>query len=118
MNTCGMCSGTTTKTRHVILDFDMVSEIITFEEKGRFGKEKHQNLDMNPNITVFDIKEKTTGDINIITGVLEKKCKRQIERARRLNEVKVKEVSTQEELELCKKIFSKLFYTSSLSALR
>jgi hypothetical protein len=22
----------------------MVSEIITFEEKGKFGKEKHQNL--------------------------------------------------------------------------
>ena len=28
----------------LILDFDMVSEIITFEEKGKFGKEKHQNL--------------------------------------------------------------------------
>lgn len=39
-----MCSGATTKTRQVILDFNMVSEIITFEEKGRFGKEKHQNL--------------------------------------------------------------------------
>ena len=39
-----MCGGATTKTRHVILDFDMVSEIITFENKGRFGKEKHQNL--------------------------------------------------------------------------
>ena len=34
----------TTKTRHVILDFEIVSEIITFEPKGRFGKEKHQNL--------------------------------------------------------------------------
>ena len=44
MNTCGMCSSATTKARHVILDFDMVSEIITFEEKGIFGKEKHQNL--------------------------------------------------------------------------
>ncbi len=44
MNTCGMCSGATTKTSHVILDFDIVSEIITFEEKGRFGKAKHQNL--------------------------------------------------------------------------
>lgn len=41
-----MCSSATTKTRHVILDFDMVSEIITFEQKGRFGKEKHQNLDV------------------------------------------------------------------------
>jgi len=32
-----------TKTKHVILDFDMVSEIITFEDKGKFGREKHQN---------------------------------------------------------------------------
>ncbi len=44
MNTCGMRGSAKTKTRHVILDFDMVSEIITFEEKGKFGKEKHQNL--------------------------------------------------------------------------
>ena len=44
MKTCGMCSSATTKTRQLILDFDMVSEIISFEEKGRFGKEKHQNL--------------------------------------------------------------------------
>lgn len=39
-----MCSCATTKTRHVILDFEIVSEIMTFEQKGRFGKEKHQNL--------------------------------------------------------------------------
>ena len=39
-----MCISATTKTRHVILNFDMVSEIITFEQKGRFGKEKHKNL--------------------------------------------------------------------------
>lgn len=39
-----MCSSATTKTRHVILDFDMVLEIISFEEKSRLGKEKHQNL--------------------------------------------------------------------------
>ena len=39
-----MLLGAISKTRHVILDFDMVPEIITFEEKGRFGKEKHQNL--------------------------------------------------------------------------
>lgn len=38
-----MRGSATTKTRHVVLDFDMVSEIITFENKGRFGKEKHQN---------------------------------------------------------------------------
>lgn len=39
-----MCSSATTQTRRVILDFDIVSEIITFEKKGKFGKEKHQNL--------------------------------------------------------------------------
>lgn len=39
-----MRSGATTKMRQVILGFDIVSEIITFENKGRFGKEKHQNL--------------------------------------------------------------------------
>ena len=39
-----MCSDATIKARHVILDFDMFSKIITFEDKGRFGKEKHQNL--------------------------------------------------------------------------
>lgn len=39
-----MCGSATIKERHVILDFDMVSQIITFEEKGRFGEEKHQNL--------------------------------------------------------------------------
>ena len=39
-----MCISATTKTRHVILDFNMISEIITFEQKGRYGKEKHQNL--------------------------------------------------------------------------
>lgn len=41
-----MRGSATTKERYVILDFDIVSEIITFEEKGRFGKEKHQNLDV------------------------------------------------------------------------
>ena len=39
-----MRSSATTKARHVILDFDIVSKIITFDEKGRFGKEKHQNF--------------------------------------------------------------------------
>ena len=38
-----MCGSATTKIRDVILDFDMVSEIITFEKKGRYGREKHQN---------------------------------------------------------------------------
>lgn len=44
--------------------------------------------DMNPNITIFDIKEKTKEDINIIIGVLEEKCKQQIENARGLRKVK------------------------------
>ena len=39
-----MCGSATTKTRVVILVFNMVSEIITSEQKGKFGKEKHQNL--------------------------------------------------------------------------
>ena len=42
--TRGVCINATTKIRDVILDFNMVSEIITFEDKGKFGKEKHQNL--------------------------------------------------------------------------
>ena len=29
---CGVCSSATTKTRHVIIDFDVASEIITFEQ--------------------------------------------------------------------------------------
>lgn len=39
-----MRSGATTKTRQVILGFEMVSEIITFEQKSKLGKEKYQNL--------------------------------------------------------------------------
>ena len=39
-----MRGSATTKARYVILDFDMVLEIITFEKKGKYGKEKHQNL--------------------------------------------------------------------------
>ena len=39
-----MRGSATIKTRHVILDFDMLSEIITFEQKGKYSKEKHQNL--------------------------------------------------------------------------
>lgn len=44
MNSRGMCSSATIKAIQLILNFDMLSRIITFEEKGRFGKEKHQNL--------------------------------------------------------------------------
>ena len=45
-NTCGMRGSATTKIGQVILDFNMFSEIITFEKKGRYGREKHQNLDV------------------------------------------------------------------------
>ena len=41
-----MRSSATAKREHVILNFNMVSEIITFEQKGKYGKEKHQNLDL------------------------------------------------------------------------
>ena len=43
-NTRGVLLGAISKTRQIIVDFDMVSEIISFEEKGKFGREKHQNL--------------------------------------------------------------------------
>ncbi len=39
--------------------------------------------DMNPNVTIFDIKDKTSGELNIITGILEDECKEQIEKARK-----------------------------------
>ena len=52
MNTCGVRGSATTKTRHVILDFDMVSRIITFEQKGKYGKEKHQNLGVRVKVIV------------------------------------------------------------------
>lgn len=49
-----MCINATAKIRQVILDFNIVSEIITFENKGRFGKEKHQN---------FGVKVKVVADM-------------------------------------------------------
>lgn len=45
-NTRGVRGSATIKERQVILDFNMFSEIITFEEKGRYGREKHQNSDV------------------------------------------------------------------------
>lgn len=39
--------------------------------------------DMNPNVTIFDIKEKATTELNIETGILEKECQLQIEKARK-----------------------------------
>lgn len=39
--------------------------------------------DMNPNITIFDIEQKSTTELNIETGILESECQIQIERARK-----------------------------------
>ena len=39
--------------------------------------------DMNPNITIFDIKEKASNELNIETGVLQEECQLQIENARK-----------------------------------
>ena len=47
-----MLLGATIKRKHVILDFDMVSRIITFEQKGKYGKEKYQNLDVKVKVIV------------------------------------------------------------------
>ena len=52
MKTCGVCNSATIKTRRVILDFDMLSKIISFESKGKYGKEKHQNLSVKVKVIV------------------------------------------------------------------
>ena len=39
---------------------------------------------MNPNITIFDIKEKTSTELNIEIGILEKECQMQIQNARKM----------------------------------
>lgn len=49
-----MRGSATTKVRHVILDFDMLSRIITFEQKGRFEKETHKLIFRKLN-KVFEI---------------------------------------------------------------
>ena len=46
-----------------------------------FGAESES--DMNPNVTIYDIKEKCSNEINIISGILKDECKKQIEEARR-----------------------------------
>ena len=45
-----------------------------------FGAESES--DMNPNVTIYDIKEKCSNEINIISGILKDECKKQIEEAR------------------------------------
>ena len=39
--------------------------------------------DMNPYVTIFDIKEKATTELNIETGILQEECQLQIEKARK-----------------------------------
>lgn len=39
-------------------------------------------VDMNPNITIFDIKEKAVNELNIEIGILQNECQLQIENAR------------------------------------
>ena len=52
-----------------------------------FGTESEPN--MNPNINIFDIKEKCKNKINIISGILKNECKKQIDDARiKLNNIK------------------------------
>ena len=41
-----------------------------------FGTESEPN--MNPNVTIYDIKEKCVNEINIISGILKDECKKQI----------------------------------------
>ena len=45
-----------------------------------FGTPSESN--MNPNATIYDIEEKTSNKLNIITGVLEEECRCQILKAR------------------------------------
>ena len=52
-----------------MLDFDMVSEIITFEKKGGFGKEEHQN---------FGVKVRVARDMVIGDKKKEKEDKREM----------------------------------------
>lgn len=46
-----------------------------------FGTSSESN--MNPNVTIYDLASKTKQILNIVTGILEEKCKIQIEEARK-----------------------------------
>ena len=54
-----MCGSATIKREQVILDFDMVSKIITFEQKGKYGKERHQNLSVKVKVVSDMVSENT-----------------------------------------------------------
>ena len=47
-----------------------------------FGAPSEPN--MNPNVTIFEIKEKSTNELNIEIGILKEECQYQIENARKL----------------------------------
>ena len=48
-----------------------------------FGSPSEEN--MNPNVTIFDIKDKTSTNLNVEIGILEDECKLQIDNARNNN---------------------------------
>ena len=62
---CSMCMSASIKAK--------ISNYI-FGAKSEFG--------MNPNVTIFDIQNKTKNKLNITTGILEKECTKQIENFR------------------------------------
>ena len=39
---------------------------------------------MNPNVTIYGIADKTKQSLNIITGILDDECKKQIDEARKM----------------------------------
>ena len=47
-----------------------------------FGAPSEPN--MNPNVTIFEIKEKSTKELYIEIGILKEECQYQIENARKL----------------------------------
>lgn len=49
-----------------------------------FGTQSEPN--MNPNVTIFEIKEKCKNELNIEIGILKEECQHQIENARKLQE--------------------------------
>ena len=64
-NSCSMCLSAAIK-----------ANIINFI----YGAENEST--MNPNITIYDIKNKCKNEINIISGILKDECKKQIDTAR------------------------------------
>lgn len=57
-----------------------------------FGTNSEPN--MNPNVTIYDIEEKTKQSLNIITGIMAEECKKQIDEARKNKPVEEKNNTT------------------------